>query len=129
MASNVKVNQAKQLAKTAPVLAVDCPIEFFGAATVLPAQIPSSRLGIVNTAHGMQMPTWLDQIMHGKASHQIIIDGIDLIDRESQLKFYELLKYKMISGVELPRDCTIIVLAKDLTNVEETILRQCLVVK
>ena len=129
MALNVKVNQAQQMAKTAPVLVVDCPIELFGAATVLSAQISSRHLGIINTAQGLQLPAWLEQIMHGKTSRQIIIDGIDTIDRESQHKFYELLKYKMISGVELPHDCTVIVLAKNLNNVEETILRQCLVVE
>ncbi len=129
MTLNAKVNRAKQLAQTAPVLVPDCPVELFGAAVVLPAQIPSQRLGIINTAQGLQLPAWLEQIMHGDASHQIIIDGIDLIDRESQHKFYELLKYKMISGVKLPNDCTIIVLAKDLTNVAETILRLCLVVE
>ena len=129
MVLNTKINEVIKLSKTAPVLAVGLTANLFENSTVIEASIPSKSLGIVNTATGLKTPTWLYGIMKGKSSHQIVIEGIDSIDKESQEKFYELLKYKAISDVELPKDCTIIVTAKDLKNVSETILRLCLLVK
>lgn len=129
MELSAKIKGAIKLSLTAPVLVVGLTGDLFGNSTIIEAGIPSKNLGIVNTAQGLKTPSWLYGIMKGKSSHQIVIDGIDSIDKESQEKFYELLKYKTISNVELPSDCTIIVTAKDLENVSETILRLCLLVK
>lgn len=129
MVSNSKINEIVKLSKTAPVLAVGYSKEQFGQSTIIDGGISSKNLGVVNTATGLRAPTWLYGIMKGKTSHQIIIDGIDLIDKESQEKFYELLKYKAISDIDLPSDCNIIVLAKDLKEVSETIIRLCLLIK
>ncbi len=123
-----KINKIKELSKTSPVLAVGIPQEMFGESTVIEGSIPSKSLGIVNSAKGMKAPTWFYNIAKGKASHQIIINNIDLISKENQEKFYELLKYRAISDIPLPDDCTIIVLANDLNKVSETILRLCLLV-
>ena len=126
---NSKIKAAKQLSPVSPVLVVGVPATAFGVATVLEANIPSAKLGIVQTAKGLKTGQWLCDIMNGTGSHQIIINNIDSIDQENQEKFYELLKYKAISNVELPADCRLIVTAKDIKNVSETILRLCLVVR
>ena len=124
-----KIIEIIKLSKTAPVLAVGFAANLFENSTIIEANIPSKSLGIVSTATGVKMPNWLYGIMKGKSSHQIVINGIDSIEKENQEKFYELLKYKAISNIELPSDCNIIVTAKDLKNVSETILRLCLLVK
>lgn len=129
MVMNCKINEIKELSKTSPVLAIGIPLSMFGQSTIIEATIPSKNLGIVNTAKGLKAPSWFYKIIKDKASHQIIITNIDSIDKESQEKFYELLKYKAISNTELPADCKIIVLANDLKKVSETILRLCFLVK
>jgi hypothetical protein len=129
MILNSKINEIKELSKTSPVLAVGIPLAMFGESTIIEASIPSKSLGIINTAKGIKAPSWFYGIVKGNESHQIIINNIDSIDKESQEKFYELLKYKAISDVELPADCKLIVLATDLNKVSETILRLCLLVK
>lgn len=129
MGLSSKINEIKELSKASPVLAVGIPLAMFGDSTIIESTIPSKSLGIVNTAKGLKAPSWFYGIVKGNQSHQIIINNIDSIDKENQEKFYELLKYKAISNVELPADCKIIVLATDLNKVSETILRLCLVVK
>ena len=129
MNPNNKINEIIKLSRTAPVLAVGYSSKSFGASTIISAGIPSAELGIVNTISGLQAPSWFYEIVKGKSSHQIVIDGIDSIDKESQKKFYELLKYKAISDVELPADCTIIVTANNINNVSQTILRLCLLAR
>lgn len=129
MILNSKINEIKELSKTSPVLAVGIPLAMFGESTIIDAGIPSKSLGIINTEKGIKAPSWFYGIIKGNENHQIIINNIDSIDKESQEKFYELLKYKAISDVELPADCKIIVLATDLNKVSETILRLCLLVK
>lgn len=124
-----KLNEVIAISKTAPVLALGLPTNMFGDSTIIKSNIHSYDLGIVNSSAGLKIPTWLDGIMKGKSSHQIVIDSIDLIDKVNQEKFYELLKYKAISNVDLPLDCNIIVTASDLKKVSNTILRLCLLVK
>lgn len=124
-----KINEINELSKSSPVLAVGIPIEMFEESTIIESTIPSKSLGILNTAKGLKAPSWFYGIVKGNGSHQIIINNIDSIDKESQEKFYELLKYKAISDVKLPTDCKIIVLATDLNKVSETILRLCLLIK
>ena len=118
-----------KLSLVSPVLVVGLPGDLFGNSTIIDAKIPSESLGVINTAAGLKFPTWLNGIMKGNSSHRIVIDGIDLIDKENQEKFYELLKYKAISDIKLPSDCTIIVTAEELKNVSQTILRLCLLVE
>lgn len=124
-----KINKIQELSKTSPVLAVGIPLAMLGNSTIIEATIPSKNLGVVNTAKGLKAPSWFFDIIKGNGSHQIVINNIDSIDKESQEKFYELLKYKAISDIELPADCKIIVLANDPKKVSETILRLCLLVE
>ena len=123
-----KISEIISLSKTSPVLAVGFNANVFGDSTIIEANIPSKSLGIVNTAKGLKTPKWFFDVVKGKSSHQIIINNIDSIDKEMQEKFYEILKYKTISSVDLPKDCNIIVLAKGLGGVSENIQRLCLIV-
>ena len=44
----------------------------------------------------------------------LVINNINEIDVNEQTKFIEILKYKKISTFDLPKDCIIIVTAKNL---------------
>lgn len=43
----------------------------------------------------------------------MIIDSIDLISKDEQTKFIEILKYRQVSTFELPKNTIIIVTAKE----------------
>lgn len=129
MGLNAKINAVKDLARTAPVLVLGVSAEMFGTSTVLEADIASKELGIVNTPRGLKTPRWFYELVNGNGSHQIIINNLDAIDQENQAKFYELLKYKTISTIELPADCRLIVIAHDLKKVAAKIMRLCLLVE
>ncbi|MBQ3158706.1 MAG: hypothetical protein IJB98_03330, partial [Clostridia bacterium] len=59
----------------------------------------------------------------------ILIDGLDTIDIYEQEKFYELLNYNTISGVEFSLPVKIIVTYKNLDKVNTNIKSLCRVIK
>ena len=61
-------------------------------------------------------PKWLDEILSTNDSRILIIDKIDTISKEEQLKFCELLEYRKISTFELPKNCVIIVTADEINK-------------
>ena len=123
-----KIDEVKKYSKASPVLVTGLPADIFGNSTIIKGSIPSKDLGIINTADGLQYPHWFIELSK-KESHQLVIENIDEITKESQEKFYEILKYKTISSVDLPKNCRIIVTAQDLKNVSESIMRLCLIIK
>ncbi len=129
MDQGYKIDQAISLSKISPVLVVGVEQKMFDDVTVVEGTIPSTKLGILNTSKGLKTPSWFYDIVKNKSSHQILITDVDAIDKENQEKFYELLKYKSISNVPLPKDCSIIVTAKNLKNVSEAILRLCQIIQ
>ena len=58
----------------------------------------------------------INQILNTNTSKLLVIDKIDSIPKEEQLKFCELLKYRKISTFELPKNCVIIVTATTINN-------------
>ena len=76
----------------------------------------------MNIAHpfregnGRSTRIWLNQILNTNTSKLLVIDKIDSIPKEEQLKFCELLKYRKISTFELPKNCVIIVTATTINN-------------
>ena len=123
------IENIEQLAQQAPVLVIGKKVDDFKNYTLIEADIPSQDLGAINTASGVKFPKWLESIQSGKSSKKIIINNIDSLDVELQEKFYELLKYKTISSMDLPKDCTIIVLANNIENVSDTLQRLCLIIE
>ena len=61
-------------------------------------------------------PKWLEEILESNKEKLIVIDEIDKISKEEQLKFVELLKYRKISTFSLPKDCLIMVTAHEINN-------------
>lgn len=61
-------------------------------------------------------PKWYNELVTNNNSKVLVIDLIDSINKEEQLKFIELLEYRKISTFELPKDCVIIVTAKEVNK-------------
>ena len=115
-------------AKISPVICVGASVESFDDAIILESNIASKNLGIVNTINGIKAPKWFLEVKKTK-NPILIINGIDKIDKYNQEKFYELLKYKTISNIDLPKDTKIIVLVNSLDKVSENILSLCTIIK
>lgn len=57
-----------------------------------------------------------NEILSTNESKFLVIDKIDTILKEEQLKFCELLEYRKISTFELPKNCVIIVTANEINK-------------
>ena len=66
-------------------------------------------------------PEWYKEL-EKRQNKILIIDKIDEIDKEEQLRFVEILKYRKISTFELPKECVIIITAKNINK--ETINKE-----
>ena len=62
------------------------------------------------------LPANVDEILSTNASKILVIDKIDAIAKEEQLKFCELLEHRKISTFELPKSCVIIVTANEINK-------------
>ena len=61
-------------------------------------------------------PKWFNEITSTTESKILVIDNIDSISIDEQLKFVELLKYRKTSTFELPKNIIIIVTAKNINK-------------
>lgn len=85
-------------------------------AVVLPANIDRKELNGHYEGTKFIPPKWLNEILSANAKRLLIIDKIDTISREEQLKFCELLEYRKISTFNLPKSCVIIVTANEVNK-------------
>lgn len=98
----------------------------FEDAIIIPATIPSEKLGIGIDDNGNYIyPSWVKELKEKKETKcMLIIDGLDKISTSDQDKFYGLLKYKKINGYTLPSNCQIVCTSKskDKAKINERIL-------
>lgn len=85
-------------------------------AVILPANVDIKELNGHYDGADFMPPKWLNEILSTNASRILVIDKIDMISKEEQLKFCELLEYKKISTFELPKSCVIIVTANEINK-------------
>lgn len=83
---------------------------------VLPANINSDDLNGHYDNENYLPPKWFNEIITTNESKVLVIDKIDSISKEEQLKFVELLEYRKISTFELPKSCVIIVTAENINK-------------
>ena len=90
--------------------------EDFPKAVVIPASIPSSEL--VGHYEGTEYvpPKWYSACADTEAGEILVIDNIDSISLDDQLKFRELLEARKISTFELPDNTAIVVTAKKISK-------------
>ena len=58
----------------------------------------------------------MSEILGTNASKILIIDKIDSVSKEEQLKFCELLEHRKISTFSLPENCVILVTANEVNK-------------
>ena len=103
-------------ANVAPILVDFISGNDIDGAVVLPANVDVKELNGHYVGENFMPPKWFNEILSTKASKILVIDKIDEISKEEQLKFCELLKYKKISTFELPKNCVIIVTANEINK-------------
>ena len=85
-------------------------------AVVLDSKIDVKELNGHYEGINFVAPKWLSDLMNANTSRILVIDKIDSISKEEQLKFCELLKHRKISTFELPKSCVIIVTANEINK-------------
>ena len=121
-----KIKEVAELSKIAPIVVSGVPSKLFDDAVVIDASISSKELGIVNTKDGPKYPEWFLKLKSSNIKF-LVIDGIDKLAEYDQGKFYEILKYRQITNVDLPKKIGIIVTAKDVFDVADSIKNLCMI--
>ena len=102
-------------ANVAPILVDFIFGEDFDDAVVLPANLDVKELNGHYEGVEFLPPKWLEEILNLN-KRLIVIDRIDTISKDEQMKFCELLEYRKISTFDLPNNCLIIVTANDINK-------------
>ncbi len=103
-------------ANVAPILVDFIFSEDLKGAVVLPADIDAKELNGHYEELEFVPPKWFNDITNTNGIKLLVIDKVDRIPKEEQLKFCELLKYRKISTFELPKSCVIIVTANEINK-------------
>ena len=103
-------------ANVAPILVDFISGKDFDGAVVVPANVDVKELNGHYDGADFLPPKWLNEILNTNASRVLLIDKIDSISKEEQLKFCELLEHRKISTFELPKSCVIIVTANEINK-------------
>lgn len=112
-----RINELKAYLKAnvAPILVGDVDINFIKKdAVILPANIKKSSLNGTLNKGKLLPPNWYNELVKkcNKESTILIITDLSKISKEEQEKFYEILKYRKIGTLELPKNCIILVNGK-----------------
>lgn len=103
-------------ANVAPILVNFLSGNDIKGAVVLPADIDSKELNGHYDGSNFLPPKWMSEILDTNASKILVIDKIDTVSKEEQLKFCELLEHRKISTFELPKSCVILVTANEINK-------------
>lgn len=103
-------------ANVAPILVDFISGSDLNGAVVLPANIDVKELNGHYEETEFVAPKWFNNITNTNKNKLLVIDKIDTISKEEQLKFCELLKYRKISTFELPKNCLIIITANKINK-------------
>ena len=103
-------------ANVAPVLVDFISGSDLSGAVVLPANIDVKELNGHYEESEFVAPKWFKDIIDTNDNKVLVIDKIDTISKEEQLKFCELLEYRKISTFNLPESCVIIVTANEINK-------------
>jgi hypothetical protein len=103
-------------ANVAPILVNFISGKDIPGAIVISADVDAKELNGHYDGADYMPPKWYNELVANNNSKVLVIDLIDSINKEEQLKFIELLEYRKISTFELPKDCVIIVTAKEVNK-------------
>ena len=82
---------------------------------VLPANCEMTELNGHYDNIEFVSPDWLNKLKNYSTPTILVIDKIDSISKDEQIKFVEILKYRKVSTFELPKNTIIIVTAKEIS--------------
>ena len=102
-------------ANVAPILVNFISSKDILDAIVISANTDTNELNGYYEGTDYMPPKWYDELVNNN-SKVLVIDLIDTINKEEQLKFVEILKYRKVSTFELPKDCVIIVTANEINK-------------
>ena len=85
-------------------------------AVVLPADLKREELTGHYEGEEYLPPVWYTKLPKDNTPKLLVIDNIDKISKEEQIKFGEILKYRKVSTFELRKNCVIVVTAKDISD-------------
>ena len=103
-------------ANVAPILVDFISGKDLNGVVVVPANVDVKELNGHYDGVDFIPPKWLNEILSTNTNRILVIDKIDSISKEEQLKFCELLEYRKISTFELPKNCVIIVTANEINK-------------
>ena len=100
-----------------PILIQNFPSNTFDKSVVIKANIDSSELNGHYENTQFCPPIWYKNLLEKSKEKYciLLIENINEIPLDEQLKFKEILKYKKIATFDLPKNCLIIVTCSDLT--------------
>lgn len=101
-----------------PILVEELPNELLEDAIILMNDIDISLLNGHYEQTEFLPPVWYYKLVEKAKEKQIllILNRVNFLPKEEQLKFLEILKYRKISTFPLPKNCSIIVVVPDLEN-------------
>lgn len=101
-----------------PILVEDISNELFENAVILNNDCDMSLLNGHYEGVNFVAPDWYNILVEKckNGCSLLIINGINNVEIDEQLKFIEILKYRKISTFDLPKTCSIIVTAYDIKN-------------
>lgn len=101
-----------------PLLVQNIPVNIFDNFVIIKANIDKSELNGHYEDTEFVPPIWYKELIEKSKINTaiLIIENINEIDINEQIKFIEILKYKKVSTFELPKNCIIIVTCSDLSK-------------
>lgn len=116
--NNKKLEMLENYIKSgiSPILLEEVSIKNFNNAVVLESNCDNSLLNGHYEDINFMPPEWYNRILEkSKNTYSLlVINEINKISKEEQLKFLELFKYKKISTFDLPKNCVIVVTCSNL---------------
>ena len=108
-----KLDLLKVYLKTniAPILIQDVDITFLKKdAVILPANIKKPSLNGALSNGKLNEPNWYNELKKRcqNGNGVLIISDLSKISKDEQSKFYEILKYRKVGVLELPKNCVIL---------------------
>ena len=113
-----------------PILLVNVNTEEIINSFVINADISNEELAVLVDDKGQTTPNWLKQLqVKSKLENNtvLIISNIDSVAEEEQNKFYGLLKYKALNGIELPLNSQIVLTCTSEEKISKKIKDLCII--
>ena len=115
MDKNLKIDMLKNyiISNTLPIMIDFIEGKYIPNSVILPANCNITELNGHYEGIEFVPPQWFNELTN---KFILVIDNIDSISKEEQLKYIELLKYRKISTFELPKNIVIIITAKKISK-------------